>query len=154
MKWTARPSTLTHRTSIPGKRTARNFCGYGSCLHGKQSWTLGDWLLFFSQKSKPRADSLPLRRWVSELPANFKSSNLEIVDSLRHPLIDELRKASTDQIMMALEEIGAIAAGKSAPLLGSHEKFRELFKNAVVETQQGVSVGMDMVVAVGRKPIK
>ena len=109
---------------------------------------------FLSPKSKPRADSLPLRRWVSELPANFKSSNLEIVDSFRHPLIDELRKASTDQLMMALEEIGAIAAGKSAPLLGSHEEFRELFKNAVVETQQGVSVGMDMVVAVGRKPIK
>lgn len=53
---------------------------------------------------------------------------------------------------MALEEIGAIAASKSTELLGSHEEFRELFRNAVLETQQGVSIGMDMVVVVGRKP--
>lgn len=53
--------------------------------------------------------------------------------------------------MVALEDIGAIATDKSTALLGSHEDFRELFTNAAHEAQQGVSLGMDMVVAVGRK---
>ena len=54
--------------------------------------------------------------------------------------------------MLGLEEIGANAADQSVPVLESHEEFRELFKNATQETQQGVSLGVDMVVAVGRKP--
>ena len=54
--------------------------------------------------------------------------------------------------MVAFEEIGAIAASKSTELLGSHEEFRELFRKAVLETQQGVSLGLDMVEVVGRKP--
>ena len=54
--------------------------------------------------------------------------------------------------MLGLEEIGANAADRSTPLLESHEGFRELFKDATRETQQGVSLGVDMVVAVGRKP--
>lgn len=53
--------------------------------------------------------------------------------------------------MMALEEVGAIATDKSTTLLGSHKEFRELLTNAVQEVQQGVSLGIDMVVAVGKK---
>lgn len=33
-----------------------------------------------------------------------------------------------------------------------HKEFRELLTNAVQEVQQGVSLGIDMVVAVGKKP--
>ena len=55
--------------------------------------------------------------------------------------------------MLAIEEIGAIAAEKPSALLGSHENFREVLKNAVKENQQGVSLEIDMVVVVGRKPI-
>ena len=39
-------------------------------------------------------------------------------------------------------------------LLGSQEDYRELLKNAVRETERGVSFGVDMVVVVGRKPTK
>ena len=53
--------------------------------------------------------------------------------------------------MLGIEEIGAIAAEKSSALLGSHEEFQELLKNAVQENQQGVSLEIDMVMVVGRK---
>ena len=46
-----------------------------------------------------------------------------------------------------------MAASKVTDLLGSDEEFRELFKKAFLGTQQGVSTGMDTVVALGRKPI-
>ena len=54
--------------------------------------------------------------------------------------------------MVGMEEIGAIATDKSTALLGSHEEFRELLTNAVQEAQQGVSLGINTFVAVGRKP--
>ena len=76
------------------------------------------------------------------------------MDCFRRPPIDDLRKATTDNFLMGLEEIGAIATSKSIALLGSHEEYKELFKNAVLETQQGVSLGLDAIVAVGRKPTK
>ena len=56
--------------------------------------------------------------------------------------------------MICLEEVVTIAASKSIALLVSHDKFRELFKSASLETQQGVSMGLDMVVTVGRNPTK
>ena len=56
--------------------------------------------------------------------------------------------------MLGMEEIGAIVADTSSESLDSRERVRELFKNAVLETEQGVSLGMDMIVAVGRKPDK
>ena len=91
-------------------------------------------------------------RWVTKLPSSFQLSNLELVDTVRPPPVDALRKASTDNYMLGLEEIGAIAADRSTELLGSHEEFRDLMKNAVQETQQGVSLEINMVVLVGRKP--
>lgn len=54
--------------------------------------------------------------------------------------------------MLGMEEIGVIAASKSSELPGSQAQVHALFKNAVQETQQGVSLGTDMIVAVGRKP--
>lgn len=54
--------------------------------------------------------------------------------------------------MIGMQEFAATAAGLSTELLESHEEFTELFKDAVKETQQGVSLGIDMFVAVGRKP--
>ncbi len=50
---------------------------------------------------------------------------------------------------MGMEEIGV---GLSTMVLGSYEKFCKLLKRSVLEAQQGVSLGMDMVVAVGQKP--
>ena len=76
---------------------------------------------------------------------------MEVIDSIRLPLIDDLCKASTDNFIVALEEIGTLATNESRELMGTHEHFRSLFKKAVLEAQQGVSLGMDMVLVIGRK---
>lgn len=91
-------------------------------------------------------------RYISSLADVFVSNQLEVIDSFRLPITDHLRRASTDNFIMALEEIGSIASAKNVDLLGTPENFRELWKRAVMETERGVSIGMDMVVIVGRKP--
>lgn len=75
-----------------------------------------------------------------------------MVDSSRLPIGDELRKASTDNFVVALEGIGAIVAGKDSALLVSYEESKTLFKKAVLETQDGVTISMDMIMAGGTKP--
>lgn len=74
-----------------------------------------------------------------------------MVDSSRLPISDELRKASTDNFVVALEGIGAIVAGKDSALLVSYEESKTLFNKAVLETQDGVTISMDMVMAGGTK---
>ena len=91
-------------------------------------------------------------RWIPELALSFNSTNLKLVDTFRLRPVDALRKISTDNYMMGMEEIGVIAASKSREMPGAQAQLHELFKNAVQETQQGVSLGTDMIVAVGRKP--
>ena len=75
-----------------------------------------------------------------------------MVDSSRLPISDELRKASTDNLVVALEGIGAIVAGKDSALLVSYEESKTLFKKAVLETQDGVTISMDMIMAGCTKP--
>jgi len=55
--------------------------------------------------------------------------------------------------MMALEESGSnlLARFGSGTPLGTAREFQERLDAAVWETQRGVSVEIDMVVAVGRK---
>lgn len=98
-------------------------------------------------------DPLSSADGFSNLSSSFKSSDLELVNSIRLPPIDDICKASTDNYILDVEHIGAIAAGKSSASVGSHEEFRELLKNAVQENQQGVSLEIDLVVVVGRKAV-
>jgi len=89
--------------------------------------------------------------YISSLADIFASNRLEVIESFRLPLSDNLRRASTDNFIMALEEIGAIASAKDVELLGTWDDYRALWKRALMETERGVSIGMDMVVIVGRK---
>ena len=91
-------------------------------------------------------------RWVAELPTTFLSNNIELIGFTRFPPVNDLRKATTDNYLMGMEDIGVMAASKPSALLGSHEEFRDLFTKAVQETEQGVSLELDMIVVVGRKP--
>lgn len=75
-----------------------------------------------------------------------------MVDSSRLPISDELRKASTDNFVVALEGIVAIVTGNDSALLVSYEESKMLFKKAVLETQDGVAISMDMIMAEGTKP--
>ena len=107
----------------------------------------------FSKRSSVCADLSYLRSWLSNLDDIFRKNGLDVVDSSRLPISKDLRKASTDNFVVALEAIGAIAPGKDSNLLGTHEEFRRLFRKAVLETQEGVTISMDMTVAVGRKAV-
>ena len=51
-----------------------------------------------------------------------------MVDSSRLPISDELRKASTDNFVVALEGIVAIVTGNDSVLLVSYEESKMLFK--------------------------
>ena len=75
-----------------------------------------------------------------------------MVDSSRLPISDELRKASTDNFVVALEGIGAIVAGKDSALLVSYEESKTLSKKAILETQDGVTISVEMIMAGGTKP--
>ena len=76
-----------------------------------------------------------------------------MVDSFRLPFSDGQRKASTDNYLTALEGVGVLVASKDITLLGSNEEFRMLFGKVLQETQSGVSISIEMVVAVGRNPL-
>ncbi|KAI9878275.1 MAG: hypothetical protein M1830_001375 [Pleopsidium flavum] len=93
-----------------------------------------------------------LARYISSLADIFVSNHLEVIDSFRLPVTDNLRRASTDNFIMALEEIGAIASAINVDLLGTSEEFKAFWKRAVMETEKGVSIGMEMIAIAGRKP--
>lgn len=75
-----------------------------------------------------------------------------VVDKARLPIIDDLRKASTDNFVTALEEIGHVVPERGGKVgeLGTKE-FAELFNKAVQEMQRGVSLCMDMVTVLAKK---
>lgn len=150
-RWTALPSARIRQTSTPRKRTRTNYYACGSNLPPIPIWSSGTRNPF--HRIPVSADSSHPRSWLSNLDDIFGKNGLDVVDAFRLPISDELRKASTDNFVVALEGIGAVAAGKDGALLGTHEAFRTLFGKAVRETQDWVTISMDMVVAVGRKPV-
>ena len=67
---------------------------------------------------------------------------------------DALRKASTDNFLMGLEDVGntAIIGNKEVSgMTWTSEQFQTLFDQVVRETLEGVSIVMDMIVVVGKK---
>ncbi|KAL9117422.1 MAG: hypothetical protein Q9187_006041 [Circinaria calcarea] len=93
--------------------------------------------------------------WISELASIFTAHGLALLDSSRLPISNDLRKASTDDWLSGLEDIGYVVTSRGgiANPLGTLKEFRELFNKMVKETQQGVSISMDMIVVVGRKEV-
>ena len=150
-RWTVPPSARIRQTSTPRKRTRTNYYACGSDSPPIPITSSGTRNPLHG--TAVSADSSRPRSWLSNLDAIFGKNGLDVVDPFRLPISDELRKASTDNFVMALEGIGALTAGKNSALLGTHEEFRMLFGKAVRETQDGVTISMDMVVAVGRKPV-
>ena len=74
-----------------------------------------------------------------------------VLDAFRMPISDDLRKPSADDFVMALEEIGQLASGKDPELLGTPAEWEGLFRGLVEDMGRGVTVSMDMVVALGQK---
>ena len=98
----------------------------------------------FARKSDLRFD------WLSDLPGLLHKHGLITLDSFRAPISDDLRKPSTDNFVMALEEIGRLASERAPELLGTPREWEELFHGLIEDVGRGVTVSMDMVVALGR----
>ncbi|OCK76708.1 hypothetical protein K432DRAFT_335180 [Lepidopterella palustris CBS 459.81] len=89
--------------------------------------------------------------WVSQLAEHFQKNGFAVRDSIRLPISDELRKASTDNFLMGLEDMGKVLTERDERILESKRQFNENFMQALQETGKGVSLHMEMVIVVGRK---
>ncbi|TEY77513.1 hypothetical protein BOTCAL_0054g00290 [Botryotinia calthae] len=83
--------------------------------------------------------------WISNLAEICDQQGLKVVDSIRLPCNDIMRKMTTDNCLMALEDLGYIVSERA---LGKRTAYRQAFNKAVLETRKGVSIAMDMVVVV------
>ena len=94
-------------------------------------------------------------RWVSELDKVFKQQGLDVLSYTRLPIHDDLAKPWTEMQLMATwdihEKVIVPAALKNPNASPSAEEWREMYRQMCEEVNQGMSIRMDMVVAVGKK---
>ena len=85
----------------------------------------------------------------------FAKHGLTVIDLDRMPIGDDMAKPWTRMQIMAAEDIieNAIipAAEKDSEASPTAERWREIFEGLAKRCQDGMSITMDMVVAVGRK---
>ena len=101
----------------------------------------------FAQKCDLKFD------WLSDLSGLLRAHGLVTLDTFRLQISDDLRKPSTDNFVMALEEIGRKASNRSPRLLGVPQEWEELFCGLIEEVGRGVTVSMDMMVTLGQKRV-
>jgi len=89
--------------------------------------------------------------WVGTLGSLFQRHRLEVIEDKRMRAKDELRKEMTDSLLMALSHVAQIAV-RDGSMIGTDKNWEELWTKAADEIGQGVSITMDMLVIVGRKP--
>ena len=90
---------------------------------------------------------------MTVLDNNLTQYGLRVLDQARFGPTDLLRKPVTDNWMMALEEVGFIIIGRGGEAGSdiSQKEYAELLDQVVSETQNGVSIWIDMQVVVGKK---
>ena len=93
-------------------------------------------------------------RWIAQLADSFATSGFQVLDSLRLPTTDPFRKSITELSLMAIESARRAASQQDGEAADSYRAFQETFDQAVLETQQGVSIGLDMLIVLGRKPLR
>ncbi|KAI9708926.1 MAG: hypothetical protein M1820_003620 [Bogoriella megaspora] len=90
-------------------------------------------------------------QWLSDLPGLLHEHKLEVLDRFRLPISDDLRKPSTDIFVIGLEAMGRLAGERDGRLIGTSQSWEQLFHGLIEEVSSGVTISMDMVVALGRK---
>ncbi|KAI4240230.1 MAG: hypothetical protein L6R40_005259 [Gallowayella cf. fulva] len=90
--------------------------------------------------------------WLSNLPALLTKGGLRVIESRRfaEPK-DKIRKATTDNWMMALEETMYVILNRSDEAEKEKRRFQELLGMTVEETKEGVGMWIDWLVVVGTK---
>ncbi|KAI9755040.1 MAG: hypothetical protein M4579_004443 [Chaenotheca gracillima] len=92
--------------------------------------------------------------WCSILDKKFVNAGLKVDYFERIPLSPEMLKMSTDNYLMAFEDIGftVLANGRKVPGMGTAPEWMALYRKMLDETANGVAVTMDMIVCLGKKP--
>ena len=88
---------------------------------------------------------------------HFRAHGLDVLTYFRVPICNDLAKPWTDNQLMGTRDIiehfvipSLAKSGQDADPMTA-DRLRELFDKYAVECQQGLSVKMDMLVAVGKK---
>ena len=94
-------------------------------------------------------------RWVSELSKIFEQHGLDVLSYSRIPIHDDLAKPWTEMQLMATWDIQenfiVPAALKDPSASPNAEEWREMYHKLVEEVSQGLSIRMDIIVAVGKR---
>ena len=92
---------------------------------------------------------------MSELNKVFEQQCLDVLSYSRLPIHDDLAKPWTEMQLMATwdinEKVIVPAALKDPSASPSAEEWREMYRKLVEEVSQGLSIRMDLIVAVGKK---
>jgi hypothetical protein len=89
--------------------------------------------------------------WLRRLGPLFEQEGFEVVDEKRMHVKKELRSVMTITLLMIHAHVARVAVHNSR-LVGTEKNWGEVWTKAGEEIAQGVSLAMDMIVAVGRKP--
>ncbi len=89
--------------------------------------------------------------WSSNLGSIFAEHGLEVVEDTRMDVKKELRKAMTDSLLMMFEHVATLAV-RDGCMVGTDKNWADLWNKAGQEIDNGVSITMQMMVRVGRKP--
>jgi hypothetical protein len=90
--------------------------------------------------------------WLGRFRTLFEEHGFETIEDKRMEIKKELRSVMTSSLLMIHTHIARIAVWGSK-LAGTDKNWNEVWTNAGEEIGQGVSLSMDMIVAVGRKPL-
>lgn len=89
--------------------------------------------------------------WLARLGSIYEQQGLELVVDKRMEIKKELRSVMTVSLLMIHAHIARIAT-RNGCLIGTDQNWEEVWNKAGEEIAQGVSIIMDMIVVVGRKP--
>jgi hypothetical protein len=89
--------------------------------------------------------------WLEQLGQLFKENGLEVIDDQKLTVKKELRSVMTASFLMIHAHIARVAV-RDGCMVGTDRNWDEVWTKAGEEIAQGVSLTMDMIVVVGRKP--
>ncbi|KAL8825947.1 MAG: hypothetical protein Q9191_004101 [Dirinaria sp. TL-2023a] len=90
-------------------------------------------------------------RWLSNLSDRLSEQGLRVTESKRFGPMDKVRKAATDDWMVALEETMFVILNRSSESEDAKRRFADLLKKTVEETKGGVGMWIDWLIVVGVK---
>jgi hypothetical protein len=88
--------------------------------------------------------------WLRRLRSLFEQEGFEVVDEQRMDVKKELRSVMTITLLMIHAHVARVAV-RNGRLVGTEKNWEDVWTKAGKEIAQGVSLTMDMIVAVGRK---